>query len=196
MKNKILKASSIIAGVLGNALVSEASDESSSIPQLSDDLNSIQVGNLNNSLPIYLAAHRSHQSHASHGSHRSSSTPTAPRRAPAPTFVVPPAPQPAEPATNDPLGQPPRPDQSVPGNNAFEKQQLLNQAMTDADKLKNIIMRVQLTLQILGFFDGSIDGVMGPTTREAINEYRVSKDIPTSEKLDVITLDSLGILVY
>ncbi|AMJ96875.1 hypothetical protein AVL55_00990 [Alteromonas macleodii] len=136
-------------------------------------------------MPLYLAGHRSHSSHASHSSHRSSSGGTyKPRPTPAPRTA------PVSPPS-DPLGQPSRPKSTIPSaeESKFEK------VMSDAEKRKNIILRVQLTLQALDFYHGKLDGMMGPGTRKAINEYRLSVGQTAKEKLDVEVLNSLGILV-
>lgn len=162
-----------------------SSDDDKTKFQFIDD---VETAPLNSGeMPLYLAGHRSHSSHASHSSHRSSSggtykprpTPTpAPRTAP----VSPPS---------DPLGQPSRPKSTIPS----AEESNFNMVMSDAEKRKNIILRVQLTLQALDFYHGKLDGVMGFETRKAVNKYRLSVGQTAKEKLDVEVLNSLGILV-
>jgi His-Xaa-Ser repeat protein HxsA len=152
-----------------------------------DFLDEIETAPLNTGeLPIYLAAHRSH---ASHSSHRSSSgggykaPAPAPRTAPARTYTPP--------VYSDPLGQPKRPKETIPSSaeNNFKK------VMSDKDKRKNIILRVQLTLSALNLYDGNLDGVMGKGTRDAVNLYRMNIGQQVKEKLDMQVLNSLGILI-
>ncbi|ENX4517706.1 TPA: peptidoglycan-binding domain-containing protein, partial [Escherichia coli] len=47
-----------------------------------------------------------------------------------------------------------------------------------------------------GFYNGNIDGSMGPATRTAIKNYRVAYGLPTPvrETLDAQLLNSLNIL--
>jgi peptidoglycan hydrolase-like protein with peptidoglycan-binding domain len=57
-------------------------------------------------------------------------------------------------------------------------------------------MRVQFALLDKGFYNGNIDGIMGPSTRTAIKNYRVENGlpIPARETLDTQLLNSLNIL--
>lgn len=153
------------------------------------DPDTLKPADLNISVSKYLAAHRSHSSHASHSSHRSSSgggyrSPSVPST-PAPT---PKRAQPA-PRQSDPLGQQPRPKSSYPS--ATPKG--LSKKLKDKKARKNIIMRMQLALQFEGWYDGKVDGIMGPATRKAIEKYKRAKGIPGKTVLDVQTLNALGI---
>jgi His-Xaa-Ser repeat protein HxsA len=67
--------------------------------------------------------------------------------------------------------------------------------MSDKDKRKNIILRVQLTLSALNLYDGNLDGVMGKGTRDAVNLYRMNIGQQVKEKLDMQVLNALGILI-
>jgi len=57
-------------------------------------------------------------------------------------------------------------------------------------------MRVQFALLDKGFYNGNIDGNMGPATRTAIKNYRVANGLatPVRETLDTQLLNSLNIL--
>ncbi|EFN9188571.1 His-Xaa-Ser repeat protein HxsA, partial [Escherichia coli] len=67
---------------------------------------------------------------------------------------------------------------------------------SDTEKRKRLIMRVQFALLDKGFYNGNIDGSMGPATRTAIKNYRVAYGLPTPvrETLDAQLLNSLNIL--
>jgi His-Xaa-Ser repeat protein HxsA len=58
---------------------------------------------------------------------------------------------------------------------------------------KNIIMRMQLTLQFEGYYDGPVDGLMGPKTRSAVLAYKKAHDLSGDQVLDAETLNALGI---
>lgn len=57
-------------------------------------------------------------------------------------------------------------------------------------------MRVQFALLDKGFYNGNLDGSMGPTTRTAIKNYRVANGLPTParETLDAQLVNLLSIL--
>ena len=140
------------------------------------DLDDVVIAPLNAATPIYLAGHRSHSSHSSHSSHRSSSgggsyTPSYPT-------YTPPA------KRSEPLSQPSNPSYTSPTQKRKEK---------DLNNLETVIMRVQLALKIEGYYMGSIDGKMGPMTRDAINKYRKDQFLPAAVGIDARLLNALGI---
>jgi His-Xaa-Ser repeat protein HxsA len=57
-------------------------------------------------------------------------------------------------------------------------------------------MRVQFALFDKGYYDGIIDGVMGPATRASIKKYRQVNGLPlpATETLDTQLLNSLSVL--
>ena len=146
------------------------------------DSGKISVADLNVTVSKHLAAHRSHSSHGSHRSHRSSSG--GGYRAPA-TPSVPSTP----PRKSEPLGQEPRPKSSYPSNTQ-------SKSLTNTEKRKNIIKRMQLTLQFEGLYNGPIDGIMGPNTRSAVLAYKRKHGIPGDTVLDAQTLNAFGIKGY
>jgi His-Xaa-Ser repeat protein HxsA len=153
------------------------------------------VALLNETISAELMQHRSHSSHSSHSSHRSSSSggarpAPAPRSPPPQPIYVPPPPEEevSPPQTSDPLGQEPRPKESIP-----EPKKPKSVSNLDAEALKNIVMRMQLTLQFEGFYDGPIDGVMGPGTQLAVKAFKKAKKIPGNTVFDRETLNALGI---
>lgn len=64
------------------------------------------------------------------------------------------------------------------------------------EKRKRLIMRVQFALLDKGFYNGNIDGIMGPSTRQSVKNYRIANGlpIPATETLDTQLLNSLNIL--
>ena len=72
-----------------------------------------------------------------------------------------------------------------------------NGLASDAEKRKRLIMRVQFALLDRGFYNGNIDGIMGPSTRLSVKNYRIANGlpIPATETLDTQLLNSLNILV-
>ena len=179
MKRKLNNLVSLFAGF--TALSSQVS-ASEIKPQTIDDkfsfLDEVESANLNTGeMPLYLANHRSHSSHASHGSHRSSAGSVRPSYPSTPPSV--------------PLEQPARPKASIPSSEQLK----FNQIMSDKEKRKNIILRVQLTLSAMGYYKGDLNGVMDNSTRAAINDYRKIKSLPILDKLDLKVLNSLGIIV-
>jgi peptidoglycan hydrolase-like protein with peptidoglycan-binding domain len=52
---------------------------------------------------------------------------------------------------------------------------------------------VQLALLLQGDYDGAIDGVMGPATRDAIDIFKIKRGLPRGGYLDKATLDALGV---
>jgi hypothetical protein len=55
------------------------------------------------------------------------------------------------------------------------------------------IMRVQESLHEKGYYNGSIDGIIGPMTRKALREYQKAENLPISGQLDVQTVTQLGV---
>ena len=199
MSKKLNKKGLMLGGALAFALNANADTvQTNEIKESVDDGAGVRVGPLNTSLPMMLAQHRSHSSHSSHRSSsgggistpRPSPTPVVPRStpsAPATSSI------PSAPARSEPLSQPPRPQDAIPPD---DREARLRSVMEDAEKLKNIIMRVQLTLQTLDLYNGPIDGVMGPETRASINRYRRIRGLREHDRLDVETLNALAITVY
>jgi len=71
---------------------------------------------------------------------------------------------------------------------------MITESMTDAEKRKRLITRIQISLYTLGYYNGAFDGIMGPIMRESIKKYRTEKLLPLKDVIDVELLNSLGIL--
>ncbi len=56
-----------------------------------------------------------------------------------------------------------------------------------------VIVDVQSQLQRDGYYDGAVDGVLGPMTREAIAAFQADNGLPVTSVIDQPTLATLGI---
>jgi Putative peptidoglycan binding domain len=56
-----------------------------------------------------------------------------------------------------------------------------------------VIVDVQLQLQRAGYYDGPIDGILGPVTREAIAAFQADNGLAVTSVIDEPTLATLGI---
>jgi hypothetical protein len=57
-----------------------------------------------------------------------------------------------------------------------------------------VIANVQYALQQLGYFSEAVDGVLGPVTRAAIEDYQVENNLPVTGAIDRPLLVSLGFI--
>jgi peptidoglycan hydrolase-like protein with peptidoglycan-binding domain len=57
-----------------------------------------------------------------------------------------------------------------------------------------IVIRIQKRLKLIGLYEGSVDGVFGPSTALAIDMHKVKNGIPIGQYFDENTLLSLGII--
>ncbi len=55
------------------------------------------------------------------------------------------------------------------------------------------IKKVQESLRDKGYYTASVDGRMGPQTREAISQYQKSENLPVTGRLDGETAGKLGV---
>ncbi len=138
---------------------------------------------LNVETPFYIAGHRSHsshRSHRSHSSHRSSSGGGYYQSAPS-------TPSYSQPETTNRT----TPQNSSSNNNDFS--QSIKSSNFTQEQRKRLIMRVQFALFEKHYFNGVIDGVMGPTTRQSIRNYRKDAKLPSNALIDAELLNSLRI---
>jgi len=56
-----------------------------------------------------------------------------------------------------------------------------------------VIVDVQEQLQRVGYYDGPVDGVLGPMTREAIAAFQADNGLSVTSVIDEPTLSTLGI---
>ncbi len=55
-----------------------------------------------------------------------------------------------------------------------------------------VVANVQAALQEQGYYQGEVDGLLGPLTREAIADYQRNHGLYTTAAIDQPTLESLG----
>src|SRR6266403_2267048 len=55
------------------------------------------------------------------------------------------------------------------------------------------VQAVQTELTQLGYYNGPVDGIFGPTTRDAVTKYQIDKQLDVTGSLSPDTLQSLGV---
>ena len=61
-----------------------------------------------------------------------------------------------------------------------------------AEPPDQVIADVQAELQQMGYYQGDVDGLLGPLTRQALTAYQADQGLATTAAIDQPTLDSLG----
>jgi hypothetical protein len=61
-----------------------------------------------------------------------------------------------------------------------------------AEPPDRVIARVQAALQEMGYYQGEVDGLLGPLTREALTAYQTDNGLYATAVIDEPTLQSLG----
>ena len=56
-----------------------------------------------------------------------------------------------------------------------------------------MVQTVQMQLAKLGHYNGSIDGVFGPSTRDAVAKYQIANQLNVTGSLSPDTLQLLGL---
>ena len=64
---------------------------------------------------------------------------------------------------------------------------------TLAEPPDQLIADVQATLQDLGYYDGEVDGILGPATQDALADYQADNGLYETSAIDQPTIDSLGL---
>jgi Ni/Co efflux regulator RcnB len=72
---------------------------------------------------------------------------------------------------------------------AYDAPIYVGQSAEPPDK---VIADVQATLQQMGYYQGEVDGLLGPLTRQALAAYQADNGLYTTEVIDEPTLQSLG----
>jgi hypothetical protein len=63
---------------------------------------------------------------------------------------------------------------------------------SSAEPPDRVIADVQSTLQQMGYYQGEVDGLLGPLTREALTSYQTDHGLDATAVIDEPTLSSLG----
>lgn len=206
MSRFIKKIALFLAGVTpfaGSHAATVAAPQDRILDALNDP-QAVTLRPLNREQDNLFAGHRSHSSHSSHASHSSHysgsssrSYDTTPTPSPAPYYypssTTTPVPQPApsnhspSPAnslvspTNSSLTQP-----SATANNEV--------VLSNDEKLKLQILRIQIKLHTLKLYEGPIDGARNPQTAEALRNFQKIKGLKVDGLMTTETLNALGIL--
>src|SRR6266481_7126838 len=67
-----------------------------------------------------------------------------------------------------------------------------NNADNGASAADSTVQAVQTELTQLGYYKGPVDGIFGPTTRDAVAKYQMDKQLEVTGSLSPDTLQSLG----
>jgi His-Xaa-Ser repeat protein HxsA len=137
---------------------------------------------LNETADDRYAKHGSHRSHGSHGSHRSSSG--------GGVYTPPPTPTPSR----TPTPAPSRAPSAVPSTPPTSTAPATVPSPTPQD-LSAMTIRAQAALMRQGYFNGDIDGILGPQTRSALIAFQKAQGLKESGRLDIETLTKLGISI-
>jgi putative peptidoglycan binding protein len=62
-----------------------------------------------------------------------------------------------------------------------------------AEPPDQVIADVQSELQQMGYYQGEVDGLLGPLTRDALSAYQADQGLTQTAVIDEPTLDSLGL---
>lgn len=116
------------------------------------------------------ASHSSHRSHASHSSHYSGSGGGSSIYA-APAVSAPPMPRAVEEVAPAPV------------------------TLTRDEKLRLQVIRVQIRLNSLSLYDGTISGVFDAPTKQALKLFQKVKSLPEDGLMTTATMNALGISV-
>lgn len=141
-----------------------------------------------------LAQHRSHSSHGSHSSHRSGSSGrvrTPPRTAPPPRVPrVTPTPRPAPaPRTRNQNSTPP--SSILPSSPAIAPRE--EAIAPTRSELQRIVLLVQIGLASYGYYEGELDGIMGPMTRDALRRFQQDYGLTVTGTITPEVLDAFKI---
>jgi hypothetical protein len=125
-----------------------------------------------------------HYSHMSHTSHRSSST-ADPLYTP-PDYSTPTPPSPPPPPPSAPVS-PPTQRATPPASDG------LPALSGRSQRFMAIVRRVQLALLAQGFYEGHVDGIVGPAMRSALRRFQESRSLTVTGTITPQTLDALMI---
>jgi hypothetical protein len=64
---------------------------------------------------------------------------------------------------------------------------------SDSPAVDQTVISAQTDLTQLGYYNGPVDGIFGPTTRDAVAKYQIAKQLNVTGSLSPDTLQSLGL---
>jgi hypothetical protein len=67
------------------------------------------------------------------------------------------------------------------------------QVYSDTPMRDQTVAAVQTQLTQLGYYNGPVDGIFGPTTRDAVAKYQIAKNLDVTGSLSPDTLQSFGL---
>ena len=147
-----------------------------------------------------LAQHRSHSSHASHSSHRSGSsgrtrapvyTPPAPR---APRVTPTPSPR-NTPAPSNRNDRSTPPSSILPSSPATAPQPFYSaDSGPSRSQVEEVVRKVQIGLMAYGYYDGKLDGMVGPKTRAALTRFQGDFNLNVTGTITPEVLDAFKIV--
>ena len=151
---------------------------------------------------FHLAQHRSHSSHASHSSHRSGSSGTVrtPRYTPPPPRVprATPMPTPTPPPTRNQRSTPPSSilpsSPTTAPNTLYIPSQNQDAGVPSRSAIETIVCQVQTGLMAYGYYDGEIDCIVGPKTRDALRRFQEDYDLKITGTITPEVLDAFRIV--
>lgn len=158
------KRNFLITTLMAAGFVGEDTKATPIVPDLRmSDADKAMTKRLQLKQKYYLAGHRSHSSHRSHGSHRSSSGGGYVTRTPA-------KPPSANSTSRTPLLNPyPRSDSTAPSSILPSAPTARSKTLPgNSDKFKKIVMQVQLAMNAFGYYNGTIDGIIGTQSKAAL----------------------------
>ena len=129
------------------------------------------------------AGHSSHASHGSHSSHRSSSGGgyTAPRSTQTPLYT---APSPSRNTTST------QPSSILPSPPAAASRVLPG----NSGSFQRIAMQVQSALLAYGYYNGTIDGIIGAGSKSALSRFQSDYSLSVTGTITPEVLDAFGII--
>lgn len=140
-----------------------------------------------------LAQHRSHSSHASHSSHRSGSSGRVRTPAPAPAPRTPramPTPRPTPAPTRNERSTPP--SSILPSSPATAPQGL--SPAPSRSQIEGVVLQVQIGLASYGYYEGALDGIMGPLMRDALRRFQSDYGLEVTGTITPEVLDAFKIV--
>lgn len=151
-----------------------------------------------------LAGHRSHRSHRSHSSHRSSSggsyyyrSPTYSSPSPsysAPLYSAPSSPAPV-PSVRSPGSGPTQSSGDSASRPGFGSPSPASPAVLpgNSNRFAEIVKQVQLGMLAFGYYNGPINGIVSPDTRDALTRLQTDYGLKATGTITPQTLDALRI---